>query len=323
MPEHRPLLHVGLQKTGTTWLQRHGFAAVADFNVLTYSKATRVIRQIGTYLDGSLDCGRDGIRQAVDESPATPVISFEGISNPWGWTVSRQRTRAQKLKDLLPEARVLLVIREQTLMLSSLYAQYVKEGGYAPFSVFAEGGAPNAQFSKEWLKYHHHFDAYQSTFGRSNVMVLPYEVLRSDAQRFLETVATFAGVEYQHVPINNRRENPTPSRSALRALRMVNRLIRKSAMNPQPLLYTEPRANYARMIAQKLPTPSAARLLSRRNLALATRLVRECADSNYRLCRETDLDLGRWGYELGIGAGMRTERCPGDRAGRAHATNRS
>lgn len=132
-PPLEVLLHVGLHKTGTTWLQRRFFdersigfrlplhrgrdvkAALITPFPLDFDPAAAAARLIPLLREGG-----DG---------TLPVISDERLSgNPHAGAYDRKEI-AERLRAVFPGARVLVVIREQRSMIRSTYKQYVRMGG--------------------------------------------------------------------------------------------------------------------------------------------------------------------------------------------------
>jgi hypothetical protein len=103
---------------------------------------------------------------------------------------------AERLAATFPEARVLVVIREQAQMLVSAYKQYVKRGGPGTLEQYATSPSQQLRvplFDFRFFEYHRLVGYYQSLFGAENVMVLPYELLRAKPLAFLERIGGFAG----------------------------------------------------------------------------------------------------------------------------------
>lgn len=67
------------------------------------------------------------------ESDSTPVLSAERLSgNPHSGGYDSLQT-AKRLHRLFPQAKVLVVVREQTEEILSCYNQYVRAGGVLPY----------------------------------------------------------------------------------------------------------------------------------------------------------------------------------------------
>lgn len=132
-------LHVGLHKTGTTYLQECVFPKMNSINLM---------------MNGRL---RDEIMKPLVNGNF--LISNEGLCGvPWGvyndrfrcWNFDDRRAgyfdtfcmSMRKLQALFPNARLVLGIREHQRWVTSLYKQYLHEGGTKCFRDFfsAENG---------------------------------------------------------------------------------------------------------------------------------------------------------------------------------------
>jgi hypothetical protein len=176
------LVHVGLARTGTTWLQKHVFAnsphifTPADPSLEPMERAKQLARRLckddRERLINELDFDIDAFRRECDsiEVPAgkAAVISSERLS---GSVLSGGFDRAiisRRIKAVFPKARILLVIREQRALLMSMYIQYLKYGGWHTIGDFvdpeSDGRLPC--FSPSYLMYDRLIGLYQDTFGR-------------------------------------------------------------------------------------------------------------------------------------------------------------
>jgi len=149
-----PLLHIGYHQTGTTWLQRCVFRnAVAGFS---FAAGGKTLRPAFVELDPPSfdpDTARrtfePGIRKAQD-GDLLPVLCAERLSGNPHFRSQDGEAIAVRVAAALPEARVLIGIREQRSILVSLYKQYVKRGGPVSFRRYASAepgadGAPSAR----------------------------------------------------------------------------------------------------------------------------------------------------------------------------------
>ena len=139
---------------------------------------------------GALIAERAG--QADDGT--VPVISSETLcGNPfYGGTGAT--TYARTLAEAVPDAHILITIREQLRMLTSVYMQYISRGGTKrPEAFFLEENAPGyARFSAAHFRYHRLVELYRDLFGPDNVLVLTQERMAGDLAGYLATLAAFA-----------------------------------------------------------------------------------------------------------------------------------
>src|SRR5688572_31265244 len=138
------IVHVGLHKTASSWLQEHylphaqyGFwfpplapdsrrPVKAAGHILLWNENQRLIDE------DEFDVSAARSRLAEYEKPhgLIPVISNERLAgHPLSNGYDRQ-TLARRILLVFPQARILLVIREQNALIMSNYMQYLKYGGW-------------------------------------------------------------------------------------------------------------------------------------------------------------------------------------------------
>jgi hypothetical protein len=109
-----------------------------------------------------------------------------------GDRLAENRARvAEILHELFPEASVLIVTRGFREALLSSYSQHVRMGGRAPIAELFGGGGGGVG---EYLNYDGVLDLYENKFGSERLVVLPYELLRDDPERFSSEVEGHLGV---------------------------------------------------------------------------------------------------------------------------------
>jgi len=235
----RPLLHIGYHKTGTTWLQRHVFPkGKAGFFLVAGPDALRPsLVQVDAF-DFGPELVREAFQPGIKKAQArnlVPVFSHERLSgNPHSGGYDSKQI-ADRLAATFPEARILVVIREQRNMLLSIYKQYVRMGGAASFRQYVTlptgvGRVPVFRF--EFLEYHRLVGHYRGLFGAEDVLVLPYELLAKDPASFLGRIGEFLGAPVAVPTV--RWVNISPSAFALSLKRHANRWVVRDALNPAP-----------------------------------------------------------------------------------------
>lgn len=232
----RPLLHIGYHKTGTSWLQQcvfsnpeAGFTKIAGLRTLARANPF-AFEPEGIRAEVKRKIGRAQARDLI------PVLSNERLSGHPHSGGYDSKIIADRLAAVFPNARVLVVIREQADMLTSIYKQYLKKGGAGSFRQYVTA-PPDAGrmplFRFDFLEYHRLVGYYQELFGATNVLVLPYELLATQPDVFLEQIGGFLGV-----PVTGRwehqRVNVSPSALSLSLKRHAARWIVRTSLNPSP-----------------------------------------------------------------------------------------
>jgi hypothetical protein len=126
------LIHIGYPKTGSTWLQRSVFRnPKRGFFLSSRHKVRKFLIAPHAFDFEVQSCCQQFLPdlQQAEEKGLTPVLSQEllaGNAHTGGYDSG---TNANRLAQVFPEAKILVVIREQKRMIISTYKQYVKGGG--------------------------------------------------------------------------------------------------------------------------------------------------------------------------------------------------
>jgi hypothetical protein len=295
--------HVGYHKTASTWLQLSVFPHLAR-----YCFADARLRQLGLDLatadDGVFDADRtrEALSAVATGSGQRLLLSNEGLSGSL-WEGGAQGLRsAERLADVLPGARILVLVRRQDEMLRSIHAQYVNEGGTLGLGDFiAARSVEGSRFELGHLEYDRLAARYVALFGRAHVRVMPYERLRADPAAFLSELCDFLGTSLTR-EVSRARRNRSLSPLSLRLLRIWNRLFRASAFNPRPLVAALPGGRRVRTLAQRRIDPALRHFWRsrgrRRDDSMLADLASRFAESNRRLQSLCAHPLAAWGYPL-------------------------
>lgn len=210
----RHLIHVGWPKAGSTSLQRW-FAAnphieYAEGGLGGFGDVYDLVRRCASPPSGAV------LRVTSSEGLAIPHSSF-GLPvfdhfAPQPLPIAQARRRAcATLRDMFGEALILIVTRGFRSMLLSNYSQYVREGGaLSARQLFGEleraveaGGNP--------------FDldagiaAFADAFGRGNLILLPFELLRDAPESFQQALEERAGLPRWDGPLPRFNEALSPA----------------------------------------------------------------------------------------------------------------
>lgn len=235
------LLHVGYHKTATTWMQQrlfvpeHGFRQVARHGEVW----KHIVGVHGLLFNpGPM---QDAIRRGMAElrDGEVPVVSSEILSGHPFFGGMSSDVFAHRLKEIAPDARILISVRHQLRMLTSVYMQYLSRGGTVSPETFF-GGDPDLGFygfRPEHFEYHRLVGLYQSLFGAENVHVIAQESLAEDMDAASMDIARFAGNErFQGVlPTHRAVYAPSYPEYAVPLLRRINKF-QKSVLTPAPTI---------------------------------------------------------------------------------------
>lgn len=200
----RPLIHIGYVKTGSTWLQRSIFYQ-HELTPLVPGQNTRsaLVQEIIVNDDFNFN-GREA-RKRLDEvwarvgkPDSVPIWSDETLlGDPCNRRYDTYRN-GQKLYETFPDGKVLICIREQIGMAISIYREIIRGGGRYTLEMVLGTGREKQGYSPilkpEYLHYHRAIGFYQSLFGADNVLVLPYELLKTAPGDFVARICQFANL---------------------------------------------------------------------------------------------------------------------------------
>lgn len=203
---NRVTVHIGLPKTATTTLQQQVFAGHPEVLYFgpkaNYPEFDEVMMGLcfadGLNYDADLGC------RVVERVFASPqggekpvVVSHEAVTAQGG----DRRLKAERLKALFPDARIVLTVRRPEDMLVSVYFQWLKGFGGKRL----EASSLDAWLDQDWrdpwrgnflrLQYGKILDLYRALFGDENVLLLFFEDLIDDRAKFARQLSEFIGVD--------------------------------------------------------------------------------------------------------------------------------
>lgn len=226
-------IHVGFPKTATTWLQSRIFPVHKG---IVYENGDAVFGGVPRDMQPE-DEIREHLASLRRRTKSPVLFSFEALTGmclPTRKEGNMRRTpheMAEALKRIVPDAHILLTIREQGDMLESTYRQYVF-GGYAMTPAKA---LDETDWVRLFLDYNELVRTYELLFGNENVWVGTYEQIRSSPQDFLDELFTYMGVSKIELDAAtlSARDNLGMSHFMLRFMFMFNRFWpNRLQMNP-------------------------------------------------------------------------------------------
>lgn len=188
------VIHIGLHKTGTTFLQKIIFPKLKNVNFICQYNTTN----------------RNQLLTCRLEKNKVNLISEEGLTrhNFRDNNETSMVEIANRIHKVFPNARIILVLRDKTEWLTSLYKMNCKyDYDYWYDNIFRS----------EDLSFNSYVEYLQKLF--KNVLVLDYALLKYDPKRFVRTICDFIGVkvpEFDNVTIRKSRD--------LKSLKRIHRL---------------------------------------------------------------------------------------------------
>ena len=318
MSSSSPLIHIGYHKTGTTWLQREVFpnSDLGFAMPLRRQEITNEIVRPGPF-EFEPQRAMSRIEPAIrssQESGLQPVLSCENLSGAFLAGGHDSRQNADRLHEILPDARILIVLREQRQLLRSAYNQYVRAGGVLSLKRWLTPDIKRPRqtispyFDPHFYEFHHLIQAYQSRFGSAHVLVLTYEQMREDPEAFITRIRSHGDpsvapeIDLGTVD-TGRRINPSLSAFTLGLQRRVNRVMGAQSGLNQQVLYSGNKVHRhvrrsLRLIDKRLPRSVVVRGLEDQMSHIEAATGSRYRASNRCVAKLTQLKLAEMGYDV-------------------------
>jgi hypothetical protein len=306
--------HIGLQKTGTTFLQRELFSKIKDSNFQyvdghDHPQIFNSFRfQDPIYFD------ENQVRQEIAclaEGKMKLLISFEDLSgHPYNAAQARS-VIADKIKRCFPNAKILFFVRRQDSFAVSSYLQTVNGGNNYSLKEYYRTvfeGNHHDRFicpTLDYFKFSRYVDYLTSQFGKSNCFIAPYEHFMSHNESVISELLLFLGVNFEYSPSSNK-QNQQKGLIYTFLLRLENYfLARRISSNPS--LFTGiPVYNFRKKKKSYLTLKNILTFLLKKGLFLDTkykdrtdtskRILELCKDDNRQLDEIHSLGIASYGY---------------------------
>jgi hypothetical protein len=309
------LIHIGYHKTGTSWLQNRLFADPrSGMRWLGKWKSHPVRRLVAARpLEFEAAAARAAFEPLLVETRQQgllPVVSYERLSGHPFSGGHDSKEIADRLLQVFPEGRVLVVVREQRSAIVSTYKQYVRAGGPLPLDLFLAPPRSKSMrmpsFEFRHFEYGHLLRHHRSLFGPDRVLALPFERFVRDGAGFVVDIGAFAGRPFTAELLDSlpydRRSNVAPTAAVIAVRRRLNRLVKRSELNVSPVFPSKRAARVAdRWSRSGWLEHAAARLPGSQTEAQLRQQVDELVgdryiDSNRETAELLGVDLGAYGW---------------------------
>ena len=170
--------HIGLIKTGTTYLQNFYFNKIG-YNYIgkellnkkwLYSKKHRLYNEINYLIKNQKGVNKSLIQNSL-------LSHEEFIGNVWNFNINNNIiNEIAKIKNI----KIILTIRSQRDIFLSIYKQYLYEGGKLSFLDFYNACKTKKLNIFEYLNYLKIFKNLCKKFGRTKILLVPFEMLNDN-----------------------------------------------------------------------------------------------------------------------------------------------
>jgi hypothetical protein len=231
-------LHVGYHKTATTFLQRYIYPNMRRINYVGKGEIKKEARTLRykSISDAQAESIRDHFNSFNDGRPI--LISFEGFSSsPWRNYETKENTRILRdLRRVYPQAeydaQVIVSIRAQVALLTSLYVQHLHQGGVMDAGQFLDYCKRNQ--SLDDFHFNRYLQRIKEIFGKDNLYVMVYEHFKENPWEEMRKLMAYMdepGVPDYPPPSDNRNVNRGYGTMQVALARKLN-LFFKSPLHP-------------------------------------------------------------------------------------------
>jgi hypothetical protein len=240
-----PIVHIGYHKTGTTWFQDSFYPAVRNRRYIPRATVRRAFLNAG-----ALHFDPAQARARLGEAPDSMILCEENLSgglHNGGLAGALSKDVADRILRTLPNAQIVIFVRDPLSAIISAWLQYVKGGGTFSLKRYMFGRdrlspvAPERDEAPGFCL--DHFDTirlinhYDSLFGPKQVHVFRYEDFRADPRGFAAAYAARFGLDVDLAHIDWGRRNPSLSRPLLWLARGLNLFTRRAVADKSWLVH--------------------------------------------------------------------------------------
>jgi hypothetical protein len=239
-------LHIGLWKTGTTFLQKMIFPKLKNVNYIIFRNDKEMLEVMDKLRFSILSNDDSKKLQLVVSTKLLKdrnLISAEGLSGSAYFVHDNYRSNILKnIEKVFTNfnVKIILGIREQSSIIVSLYKQYLYRGGTKSLTGFIDQ-MNQYQMSRKGEDYFKRFeygcyiDEIIKIFGKDNLYIYSFEELNKDKYTFLKNLLDFLG-EKEVPEFEDIVYNRGYGKIQIKLARFLNRFF-KSDLNPNGILH--------------------------------------------------------------------------------------
>lgn len=338
------VVHVGLCKTGTTFLQQNIFSKHSGIHYLG-----KVVLDDEALLEAGVQLARQSSVQFVlDDVKAIFNAEFQKTAPGQVRVLSEEDLTtfkfldpaicAARLRQVFGDARILLTVRNPFHWLESLYFFRLWVGQPDVMQPFADWlrwalAQPYVLNPITEIYFAQIARLYEDTFGRENVLVVPYELLKENPVDYFTTMGSFMSVDVEELlTLNRARDGKTKEKSRMSVCEAEFHQLLKSLGEKNTRVFAKGLAKWIDRLPKEQRAPLLTRLKAARKESvdspewrqvfqqtrkalrpifadspaatidwppsLQNRMISQLGPSIRALSEQRKLDLGRFGYPL-------------------------
>lgn len=205
----KTIIHIGYPKAASTMLQMNIFNnSELQLGSIPRSAIDQYILEPDCY-SFNTETSKKEINNYINNllmKKLTPILSSEllcGNANLNGGYNSV--IYADRLKSIIPQAKIIIVIREQLSWLMSFYKMEVcyNKKTYSLDELLATSNGVDkvSKFLPSFLLYDKLINYYHRIYGKENTLIIPYELLVIEPDKFLYKIISF--IKNNHLDISD------------------------------------------------------------------------------------------------------------------------
>lgn len=230
-----PIIHVGYPKTATTWFREKFYPNIRNYYYVSRNDVAEKILDINVFNFEPLKTRlfflqKYGERIVICEERILVDLQKKGFLI---------KENANRLKSVFPEAKVVILIRNQLELFASKYSQYIKAGGNYGIRRYLFREKKDTYRMEEFFSnysYDKIIDYYFYLFGENNVFVYLYEDFAGNPHKIINSIVS----EFEFDVDSNLETKSVNTRlrwSLLYLLRFINCFTRKRRINKYYLIH--------------------------------------------------------------------------------------
>jgi hypothetical protein len=186
--------HIGLMKTGTTYLQ-HSFFPFLETKTIKSLKDLKI----------------------KDDERITFLVSNEGIggslyhSSDKGGMFTSFKNSLENISTLFSNPKIIVCFREPSSFLLSSYKQYLHEGGFLPFDEFFSLEDKQSLANKNDLFFSKYLDEIHKWFNEKDVFTYDYDTFRTNRNQVLRNILSFFESKFDIKNLSETKKSSNPS----------------------------------------------------------------------------------------------------------------
>jgi len=217
--------HVGLGKTGTTYLQYRVFPKLQGIKYIQRIKYKSFI-----------------YARLIEKSSEQKFL----VSNEFDRQLEKE---ARNIASRYPRAKIIVVLRRQDSWIASQYRRFVKNGFPGTFEGFIDVDNDKGLWPREDLYFHKKLLVLEKIFG-SKPLVLFHDELVRDPHAFIDKICAFTGTEFAKGSISLRRKHTSYNEKQLKVRRHLSARRKRSRPALSKTYWVRKGQNISRMPAR-------------------------------------------------------------------------